>query len=84
MQILNDQVKIKENLLNGYQSIRKNLMLPAQSIEYANLERERTNESFYHASGKYQEALITKNPSINNVKNRYGKVPRAPANPTGF
>src|SRR4030095_5780029 len=87
--VLNSQSKIKENLiknyLNGYQE--KFNKLPAQSIEYANLERERmANEKIYlMLLEKYQEALINEESQPNNVKIiDYGKVPSAPAKPNRF
>jgi tyrosine-protein kinase Etk/Wzc len=86
MKILNDQVKIKESLLKSYQGKyqEKFNKLPAQIIEYANLERERkSNEKLYlMLLEKYQEALINEESQPNNVKIiDYGKVPRSPAKP---
>ncbi len=85
----NNQNKIKESLLkstlNKYQE--KFNKLPAQSIEYANLERERrANEKVYlMLLEKYQEALINEESQPNNVKIiDYGKVPKAPAKPNRF
>ena len=70
------------------QSFRKNInKLPAQSIEYANLERERkADEKIYlMLLEKYQEALINEESQPNNVKIiDYGKVPRSPAKPNRF
>ncbi|MCC7158163.1 MAG: polysaccharide biosynthesis tyrosine autokinase [Ignavibacteria bacterium] len=87
--IVNSQNKIKESLLKGtlgkYQE--KFNKLPAQSIEYANLERERTaNEKIYlMLLEKYQEALINEESQPNNVKIiDYGKVPKAPSKPNRF
>src|SRR4030095_13311753 len=60
--VSNAQSKIRENLLKGYMNKyqEKFNKLPAQSIEYANLERERrANEKIYlMLLEKYQEALI--------------------------
>jgi capsular exopolysaccharide synthesis family protein len=87
--VTNNQNKIKESLLKGqlnkYQD--KFNKLPAQSIEYANLERERrANEKVYlMLLEKYQEALINEESQPNNVKIiDYGKVPKAPAKPNRF
>ena len=87
--VLNNQNKIKEGLfksyLNKYQE--KFNKLPAQSIEYANLERERmANEKVYlMLLEKYQEALINEESQPNNVKIiDYGKVPKAPSKPNRF
>lgn len=87
--VLNNQNKIKETLLkaqlNKYQD--KFNKLPAQSIEYANLERERrANEKIYlMLLEKYQEALINEESQPNNVKIiDYGKVPRTPSKPNRF
>jgi len=84
--LLNDQNKIKENLLRGYQSKYQDKFnkLPAQSIEYANLERERkSNEKLYlMLLEKFQEALINEESQPNTVKIiDYGKVPRSPSKP---
>lgn len=87
--VLNNQNKIKESqlksLFNKYQD--KFNKLPAQSIEYANLERERmANEKVYlMLLEKYQEALINEESQPNNVKIiDYGKVPRSPSKPNRF
>jgi capsular exopolysaccharide synthesis family protein len=87
--VLNNQNKIKESqlksLLNKYQD--KFNKLPAQSIEYANLERERmANEKVYlMLLEKYQEALINEESQPNNVKIiDFGKVPKAPSKPNRF
>lgn len=87
--VLNNQNKIKENLLKSYLNRyqEKFNKLPAQSIEYANLERERmANEKIYlMLLEKYQEALINEESQPNNVKIiDYGKVPGAPAKPNRF
>ncbi|HEY3250409.1 MAG TPA: hypothetical protein VGK25_04760, partial [Ignavibacteria bacterium] len=70
--VMNDQNKIKEDLLKGYlgKYQEKFNKLPAQSIEYANLERERkSNEKLYlMLLEKYQEALINEESQPNNVK----------------
>lgn len=84
--LLNDQNTIRENLLKSYRNTyqEKFNKLPAQSIEYANLERERkSNEKLYlMLLEKYQEALINEESQPNNVKIiDYGKVPKAPAKP---
>src|SRR4030095_3077748 len=87
--LLNDQNKIKENLLKGYlgKYQEKFNKLPAQSIEYANLERERkSNEKLYlMLLEKYQEALINEESQPNNVKIiDYGKIPKSPSKPNRF
>lgn len=87
--VLNNQNRIKEGLLKGYLSKyqEKFNKLPAQSIEYANLERERmANEKVYlMLLEKYQEALINEESQPNNVKIiDYGKVPKAPSKPNRF
>jgi len=87
--IQNEQDKIKERLLQGFlgQYKEKFNKLPAQSIEYANLERERTaNEKVYlMLLEKYQEALINEESQPNNVKIiDYGKVPKSPSKPNRF
>ncbi len=87
--VLNNQNKIKEGLLKGYfnKYQEKFNKLPAQSIEYANLERERmANEKVYlMLLEKYQEALINEESQPNNVKIiDYGKVPKAPSKPNRF
>ncbi len=87
--VLNNQNKIKEGLLKGYLNKyqEKFNKLPAQSIEYANLERERmANEKVYlMLLEKYQEALINEESQPNNVKIiDYGKVPKAPSKPNRF
>lgn len=87
--ILNNQNKIREGLLKGYLNKyqEKFNKLPAQSIEYANLERERmANEKVYlMLLEKYQEALINEESQPNNVKIiDYGKVPKAPSKPNRF
>lgn len=87
--VINNQNKIKESqlksLLNKYQE--KFNKLPAQSIEYANLERERmANEKVYlMLLEKYQEALINEESQPNNVKIiDFGKIPKAPSKPNRF
>lgn len=87
--IVNNQNKIKEGLLKNYMNKyqEKFNKLPAQSIEYANLERERlANEKVYlMLLEKYQEALINEESQPNNVKIiDYGKVPKAPSKPNRF
>lgn len=87
--VLNSQNKIKENLLKQYLNKYQDKFnkLPAQSIEYANLERERmANEKVYlMLLEKYQEALINEESQPNNVKIiDYGKVPRSPSKPNRF
>lgn len=87
--VLNNQNKIKEGLLKGYLNKYQDKFnkLPAQSIEYANLERERmANEKVYlMLLEKYQEALINEESQPNNVKIiDYGKVPKAPSKPNRF
>lgn len=87
--IINNQNKIKEGLLKSYMNKyqEKFNKLPAQSIEYANLERERlANEKIYlMLLEKYQEALINEESQPNNVKIiDYGKVPKAPSKPNRF
>ncbi|MCI0450660.1 MAG: polysaccharide biosynthesis tyrosine autokinase [Chlorobi bacterium] len=84
-----EQNKIKENLLKNYLAKYQERFnkLPAQTIEYANLERERrSNEKVYlMLLEKYQEALINEESQPNNVKIiDYGKVPRSPAKPNRF
>jgi len=84
--LTNDQNIVKENLLKGYldKYQEKFNKLPSQSIEYANLERERkSNEKLYlMLLEKYQEALINEESQPNNVKIiDYGKVPKSPAKP---
>jgi len=87
--VANNQSKIKEGLLKTYMGKyqEKFNKLPAQSIEYANLERERlANEKIYlMLLEKYQEALINEESQPNNVKIiDYGKVPKAPSKPNRF
>ncbi len=87
--VINNQNRIQENLLKGYLNKyqEKFNKLPAQSIEYANLERERmANEKVYlMLLEKYQEALINEESQPNNVKIiDYGKVPKAPSKPNRF
>ncbi len=87
--ILNNQNKIREGLLKNYLNKyqEKFNKLPAQSIEYANLERERlANEKIYlMLLEKYQEALINEESQPNTVKIiDYGKIPRAPSKPNRF
>jgi len=87
--VLNNQNKIREGLLKGYLNKYQDKFnkLPAQSIEYANLERERmANEKVYlMLLEKYQEALINEESQPNNVKIiDYGKVPKAPSKPNRF
>ncbi|MBL8016701.1 MAG: polysaccharide biosynthesis tyrosine autokinase [Ignavibacteria bacterium] len=87
--VANNQSRIKESLLKTYMGKyqEKFNKLPAQSIEYANLERERlANEKVYlMLLEKYQEALINEESQPNNVKIiDYGKVPKAPSKPNRF
>ncbi len=87
--VQNGQNKVKESLLKGYLNKYQDKFnkLPAQSIEYANLERERmANEKVYlMLLEKYQEALINEESQPNNVKIiDYGKVPKAPSKPNRF
>lgn len=87
--LLNDQNKIRENYLKGYHNKYQDKFnkLPAQSIEYANLERERkSNEKLYlMLLEKYQEALINEESQPNTVKIiDYGKIPRSPSKPNRF
>jgi capsular exopolysaccharide synthesis family protein len=87
--LLNEEHKIKERLLKGFltQYQEKFNKLPAQSIEYANLERERmANEKVYlMLLDKYQESLINEESIPNNVKIiDYGKIPKAPSKPNRF
>jgi len=87
--VANNQSRIKEGLLKTYMGKyqEKFNKLPAQSIEYANLERERlANEKIYlMLLEKYQEALINEESQPNNVKIiDYGKVPKAPSKPNRF
>jgi capsular exopolysaccharide synthesis family protein len=89
IKLQNSQSKIKEDLIKGYLNKyqEKFNKLPAQSIEYANLERERrANEKVYlMLLEKYQEALINEESQPNNVKIiDYGKTPRSPAKPNRF
>jgi polysaccharide biosynthesis transport protein len=84
--VINDQNTIRENLLKGYMNKYQDKFnkLPSQSIEYANLERERkSNEKLYlMLLEKYQEALINEESQPNNVKIiDYGKTPKAPSKP---
>lgn len=84
--VLNDQNNIRENLLKGYLNKYQDKFnkLPSQSIEYANLERERkSNEKLYlMLLEKYQEALINEESQPNNVKIiDYGKIPKTPSKP---
>ncbi len=85
----NNQSKIKENLLKQFLSNyeEKFNKLPAQTIEFANLDRERkSNEKLYlMLLEKYQEALINEESTPNNVKIiDNGKVPKAPSKPNRF
>lgn len=87
--ILNNQNKIRQTLLKSYLNKYQDKFnkLPAQSIEYANLERERmANEKVYlMLLEKYQEALINEESQPNNVKIiDFGKVPKAPTKPNRF
>lgn len=87
--ILNNQNKIRESLLKNYLNKYQEKFdkLPAQSIEYANLERERlANEKIYlMLLEKYQEALINEESQPNTVKIiDYGKTPRSPSKPNRF
>ena len=87
--LLYDQNKIRENLLKGYFNKFQDKFnkLPAQSIEYANLERDRkSNEKLYlMLLEKYQEALINEESQPNTVKIiDYGKIPKGPAKPNRF
>ncbi|MFI5211614.1 MAG: GumC family protein, partial [Ignavibacteria bacterium] len=87
--VLSSQDKIKVNMLKSYLAKfqEKYNKLPAQSIEYANLDRERNaDEKIYlMLLEKYQQALINEESQPNNVKIiDYGKVPRSPAKPNRF
>lgn len=88
-QIFTDQSKIREKFLKGFlgeYEVKFN-KLPAQTIEYANLDRERgANEKVYlMLLEKYQEALINEESQPNTVKIiDYGKVPTAPSKPNRF
>jgi tyrosine-protein kinase Etk/Wzc len=88
-QVLNGQVKIREKLIKGFLTKYQGQFnkLPEQTIQYANLERERrANEKVYlMLLEKYQEALINEESQPNNVKIiDYGKVPKSPAKPNRF
>ncbi len=88
-QILNSQVKIREKLIKGFLAKYQGQFnkLPEQTIQYANLERERmANEKVYlMLLEKYQQALINEESQPNNVKIiDYGKVPKSPAKPNRF
>jgi tyrosine-protein kinase Etk/Wzc len=85
-QVRNNQSKIKEtllkNFLNKYQAQFDKL--PEQTIQYANLEREkRASEKIYlMLLEKYQEAVINEESQPNNVKIiDYGKIPKSPSKP---
>lgn len=84
-----NQSKIKETLLKSFLSKYQTQFnkLPEQTIEYANLERERrSNEKVYlMLLEKYQEALINEESQPNNVKIiDYGKIPGSPSKPNRF
>ncbi len=84
--IINGQSKIRESLLKGFLSKYQTQFnkLPEQSIEYANLEREKNaNEKLYlMLLEKYQEALINEESQPNNVKIiDYGKIPSTKSKP---
>ncbi len=84
--VLNSQSKIRESLLKGFLSKYQTQFnkLPEQSIEYANLEREKNaNEKVYlMLLEKYQEALINEESQPNNVKIiDYGKIPSTKSKP---
>ncbi len=88
-QVKNSQSKIKEGLLKDFLSKYETKFnkLPEQTIEYANLERERrANEKVYlMLLEKYQEALINEESQPNNVKIiDYGKIPKSPSKPIRF
>ena len=88
-QVNNNQSKIKEKLLKNFLSKYQSQFdkLPEQTIEYANLERERrASEKIYlMLLEKYQEALINEESQPNNVKIiDYGKIPRSPSKPNRF
>ncbi|MFI5145465.1 MAG: GumC family protein, partial [Ignavibacteria bacterium] len=87
--VQNSQSKIRETLLKGFLGKYQSQFdkLPEQSIEYANLEREKNaNEKIYlMLLEKYQEALINEESQPNNVKIiDYGKIPRSPSKPNRF
>jgi capsular exopolysaccharide synthesis family protein len=84
-----NQDKIKEQNLKSFLSKYQKQFdkLPEQTIQYANLERERrANEKVYlMLLEKYQEALINEESQPNNVKIiDYGKIPGAPSKPNRF
>lgn len=84
-----NQAKIKESMLKSYLSKYQTQFdkLPEQTIQYANLDRERrANEKVYlMLLEKYQEAVINEESQPNNVKIiDYGKIPRAPSKPNRF
>lgn len=88
-EVQNNQDKIKEKLLNSFHTKYQQQFdkLPEQTIQYANLERERrANEKIYlMLLEKYQEALINEESQPNNVKIiDYGKVPANPSKPNRF
>jgi len=88
-EVQNNQDKIKEKLLSSFHTKYQQQFdkLPEQTIQYANLERERrANEKIYlMLLEKYQEALINEESQPNNVKIiDYGKVPANPSKPNRF
>lgn len=88
-EVANNENAIKEKLLKSFHSKYQQQFdkLPEQTIQYANLERERrANEKIYlMLLEKYQEALINEESQPNNVKIiDYGKVPSKPSKPNRF
>lgn len=88
-EVQNNQDKIKEKLLSSFHKKYQQQFdkLPGQTIQYANLERERrASEKIYlMLLEKYQEALINEESQPNNVKIiDYGKVPGNPSKPNRF
>jgi capsular exopolysaccharide synthesis family protein len=88
-EVQNNENAIKEKLLKSFHSKYQQQFdkLPGQTIQYANLERERrANEKIYlMLLEKYQEALINEESQPNNVKIiDYGKVPSRPSKPNRF
>ncbi len=84
-----NQNNIKEKMLKSFLSKYQSQFdkLPEQTIQYANLDRERrSNEKVYlMLLEKYQEAVINEESQPNNVKIiDYGKVPGAPSKPNRF
>ncbi|RPI15691.1 MAG: polysaccharide biosynthesis tyrosine autokinase [Ignavibacteriae bacterium] len=88
-QLLNDQSKIKERLLKDFKGKYEAQFnkMPEQTIEYANLERERKSDEklYLMLLEKYQEALINEESQPNNVKIiDYGKTPKEKSKPNRF